>query len=50
VSAPEGKLNRAGLLVVNPPYGFEASMREAARLVAPRLGGEITLTWVTGAE
>jgi 23S rRNA (adenine2030-N6)-methyltransferase len=50
VSAPEGKLNRAGLLVINPPYGFEASMREATRLVAPRLGGAITLTWVTGAE
>jgi 23S rRNA (adenine2030-N6)-methyltransferase len=50
VSAPEGKLNRAGLLVINPPYGFEASMREATRLVAPRLGGEITLTWVAGAE
>jgi 23S rRNA (adenine2030-N6)-methyltransferase len=50
VSAPEGKLSRAGLLVVNPPYGFEAQMREAARLVAPRLEGEITSTWVAGAE
>ncbi|HWU57056.1 MAG TPA: 23S rRNA (adenine(2030)-N(6))-methyltransferase RlmJ [Rhizomicrobium sp.] len=50
VTAPEGKLSRAGLLVVNPPYGFEAEMREAARLLAPRLDGEITLAWAAGSE
>jgi 23S rRNA (adenine2030-N6)-methyltransferase len=50
VAAAEGKLNRAGLLVVNPPFGFEAQMRAAGRLVAPRLAGEITQAWVAGSE
>jgi 23S rRNA (adenine2030-N6)-methyltransferase len=50
VPAPEGKLSRAGLLVINPPYGFEAEMRGAAQLLAPRLGGEIAPTWVAGSE
>jgi 23S rRNA (adenine2030-N6)-methyltransferase len=50
VPAPEGKLGRAGLLVVNPPYGFGAAMREAGRLLAPLLNGEITMVWLAGAE
>ena len=50
VPAPEGKLDRAGLLIVNPPYGFAALMHEAARLLAPRLEGEITSAWVVGGE
>jgi len=50
VPAPEGKLSRAGLLVINPPYGFYAEMRAAARLLAPRLDGEINLAWVAGSE
>jgi len=50
VMAPEGKLNRAGLLVVNPPYGFEAQMRAVAGLVAPRLAGDIAISWIVGEE
>ncbi|HTC84625.1 MAG TPA: 23S rRNA (adenine(2030)-N(6))-methyltransferase RlmJ [Rhizomicrobium sp.] len=50
VTAAGGKLNRAGLVVVNPPYGFEAQMRAAAGLVAPRLQGEIGLAWLAGSE
>jgi 23S rRNA (adenine2030-N6)-methyltransferase len=50
VPAPEGKLSRAGLLVINPSYGFDAEMRAAARLLAPRLGGEIAPAWVAGGE
>jgi len=50
VPAPEGKLARAGLLVINPPYGFAAVMEEAARLRAPRLGGQIISAWRAGAE
>ena len=50
IVAPEGKLDRAGLLVINPPYGFEAEMGQVARLLGPRLDGEITLTWVAGSE
>jgi len=50
VAAPDGKLGRAGLLVVNPPYGFDAQIRDMAKLVAPRLGGDIALAWVAGSE
>jgi 23S rRNA (adenine2030-N6)-methyltransferase len=50
VPAPEGKLSRAGLLVINPPYGFDAEMRGAALLLAPRLDGEITPAWMVGSE
>jgi 23S rRNA (adenine2030-N6)-methyltransferase len=45
IDAPEGKLARSGLLVLNPPYGFEAEMRAVlARLepvLAARTGLEI---------
>jgi 23S rRNA (adenine2030-N6)-methyltransferase len=36
--APKERLSAAGLLVVNPPYGFENEMHMAASLLAPRLG------------
>ncbi len=32
------RLGAAGLLVVNPPYGFSADMAAALETVAPRLG------------
>jgi 23S rRNA (adenine2030-N6)-methyltransferase len=53
---PEGdKLARAGLLVINPPYGFAAAMEAIAAILAPRLGRDdaparITLAWLAGAE
>lgn len=50
ISAPDGKLARAGLLVINPPFGFASVMEQAGRLLAPRLKGEITLAWLAGAE
>ena len=31
------KLSRAGLLVINPPYGFEAAIQAGAALIAPPL-------------
>jgi 23S rRNA (adenine2030-N6)-methyltransferase len=49
IPAPEGKLGRAGLLVINPPYGFEAGMREAASLIAPRLNAAISIKWLARA-
>ncbi len=50
ISAPQGKLGRAGLLVINPPFGFAAVMAQSARLLAPRLEGEISQAWLVGAE
>ena len=50
ISAPEGKLDRAGLLVINPPFGFDAAIKACAALVAPRLEASITTAWVAGAE
>lgn len=42
VGRQDGKerLAAAGVLVVNPPYGFAEEMRAVARLLAPRLGRE----------
>lgn len=53
---PEGeKLARAGLLVINPPYGFAAAMEAIAGILAPRLGRDgaparVALAWLAGAE
>jgi 23S rRNA (adenine2030-N6)-methyltransferase len=53
---PEGdKLARAGLLVINPPYGFAAAMEATATILAPHLGRDgaparIALTRLAGAE
>lgn len=46
------RMIRAGVLVINPPYGFAAQMQAAAALLAPRLGNpaEIRVTWRAGSE
>ena len=50
ITAPEGKLSRAGLLVLNPPFGFAAQMRQALDQIAPRLTGfQASLDWLAGA-
>jgi len=33
----DGRLSVAGLLIVNPPFGFEEEMRAVAQVIAPRL-------------
>jgi 23S rRNA (adenine2030-N6)-methyltransferase len=48
ISAPEGKLDRAGLLVINPPYGFDEEMFAAAQIVAAPLGADIAVKWRAG--
>lgn len=50
IDAAEGKLDRAGLLVVNPPFGFAAEMKEALAEVAPRLKAGFRLEWLAGKE
>ncbi len=49
ISAPEGKLDRAGLLVINPPYGFDAQMYAAAEIIADPLRADIAVKWRAGA-
>ncbi len=49
IDAPQGKLASAGLLVLNPPYGFDAAMHEILDRIAPRLpGGRARLEWLRG--
>jgi 23S rRNA (adenine2030-N6)-methyltransferase len=48
INAAEGKLARAGLLVLNPPWGFEAEMNASARVLAPALDAEIHVRRVAG--
>ncbi len=48
ISAPEGKLDRAGLLVINPPYGFDAEMYAAANIIAAPLRADIAVKWRAG--
>jgi 23S rRNA (adenine2030-N6)-methyltransferase len=43
VTRAEGKLNRSGLLVINPPYGMADTMRAAASVIAPRLEAAIDI-------
>jgi 23S rRNA (adenine2030-N6)-methyltransferase len=50
IDAPEGKLARAGLLVLNPPFGFAAGMEEALAKMAPRLKANARLEWLAGEE
>ncbi|HEY0266197.1 MAG TPA: 23S rRNA (adenine(2030)-N(6))-methyltransferase RlmJ [Rhizomicrobium sp.] len=46
IAAPEGKLARAGLLVINPSWGFADAF---APLAAP-LDADIQIKWLAGAE
>lgn len=48
LDAAEGKLARAGLLVLNPPYGFDADMGAALAPVAAKLGAQTRLDWMAG--
>jgi 23S rRNA (adenine2030-N6)-methyltransferase len=54
VAPPSDRMTCAGILVVNPPYGFAAEMQAAAELLAPRLGGQgpadINVTWRAGSQ
>ena len=49
ITAPEGKLARAGLLVLNPPFGFADQMQQGLDLIGPRLAGfQTSLDWLAG--
>lgn len=44
------RMRAAGLLVVNPPFGFDAQMRAAAEIVLPCLGegASLDVVWLAG--
>ncbi|HWC63514.1 MAG TPA: 23S rRNA (adenine(2030)-N(6))-methyltransferase RlmJ [Rhizomicrobium sp.] len=47
VAAEAERLGKAGLLVLNPPYGFDAQIREIVSLIASRWrGGNFALNWL----
>ena len=48
IDAADGKLGQAGLLVLNPPYGFDSEMQAALAIVAPRLSARTKLDWLAG--
>jgi 23S rRNA (adenine2030-N6)-methyltransferase len=49
VDVVEGRLARAGLLVLNPPFGFDSDMTEILGAIAPRLpGGQVHMEWLAG--
>jgi 23S rRNA (adenine2030-N6)-methyltransferase len=49
IAAPEGKLARSGLLLLNPPYLFDAEMGAVLDAIAPKLEAKARLEWVAGA-
>ena len=46
----EDRLTAAGLVVVNPPFGFEAEMTAALEPALPRMGAEARFRWLIGRE
>ncbi len=46
----EERLTTAGLLVVNPPFGFESEMREALALALPRMDARAEFAWLAGGD
>lgn len=52
--AEKERLSAAGLLIINPPYGFADEMRRIAAILAPALGrgtpARITIDWFSGGE
>jgi 23S rRNA A2030 N6-methylase RlmJ len=48
IDVPDGRLGRAGLLVLNPPFQFDVEMQAALAAVAPALGARTRLEWLAG--
>ena len=50
-SAATDRLGAAGLLIVNPPFGFAGEMQTALALTMPLMaGGEARISWLAGGE
>jgi 23S rRNA (adenine2030-N6)-methyltransferase len=50
VAAPEDRLGRAGLLLLNPPFQFDTEMEAALAALAPRLEAKARLAWLAGKD
>jgi 23S rRNA (adenine2030-N6)-methyltransferase len=50
VQAQEGKLAKAALLVVNPPFGFDCEMEEVLNRIAPLMMGKGQVEWLAGKD
>jgi 23S rRNA (adenine2030-N6)-methyltransferase len=48
VDAAEGKLSKAGLLALNPPYGFDKEMGDSLAQLAPLLSARTDINWLVG--
>ena len=48
IDAPDGKLARAAILVLNPPFGFAQQMEDALAKAAPRLEARTRLERLAG--
>jgi len=48
IDASEGKLGRAGLVLLNPPYQFAQEMGAALDVIAPRLQAKTRSDWLAG--
>jgi 23S rRNA (adenine2030-N6)-methyltransferase len=48
ITVPDGKLGRAGLLVLNPPFTFDTEMQAALAIAAPPLQATTRLDWLAG--
>ena len=46
----EDRLTAAGLVVVNPPFGFEAEMAAALALALPLMDAKARFLWLAGSE
>jgi 23S rRNA (adenine2030-N6)-methyltransferase len=44
------RLTRAGLAIVNPPYGFEEEMRVALSVISPLLGAKYEIARLAGED
>lgn len=50
IAAPEGKLARAALLAINPPYGLDDEMRAIASVIAPPMAADIRIRRLAGED
>jgi 23S rRNA (adenine2030-N6)-methyltransferase len=50
VAAEAGKLSRAALLVINPPFGFDVEMQDILERISPLMAGAGRLEWLVGKD